>query len=483
MPLLKWFTTLSFALMIWTILCIANADASSGNATAPSINQVKSITLTIYQNGALFYHKKDFSLKKGQNMLQFSGICPDLLPGSIFIEAANSSKIVSYSYELKPVSTGALLRAFQGKTVFLKAKEKCCVQKVKREAKLVSFSNNKALVLTEAGLFETDLSTLVFPSIPRGLSNKPQLTINLWSSKAAEESLGISYLSGRLKWKGEYTGMLSKDEKHIDVQAFSYIKNDSDMFIKKAKAKLVAGKVNLHTRRNFPVTRAFEAKAMAAPAAPVEPLREQFFEYHVYRLPGTLSLFPKQAKNVLLFHATDLSCQKRLVLRSSSSYYYRNPDRSLKNLHPDIVFDINTKKGNGGAPFPAGIFRVYKRDSDNTPVFVGEQRINSTAAGEKIVLNLGKAFDITARKKQLAFKRIRTGDKYSFRYDSSFEIEVHNSKELPVSIVIKESIPGDWKMTQENFPHERETAHLVSWKVKVPPRGKEVLRYSVRVWD
>ena len=475
----KWLWILFCVLPIW----VTQALAGSGNNTQPTGELFKSLSLTIYQNGALFYHKKDFSLKKGQNMLKFSGICPELLPGSIFVEAGNSSKIVSYSYELKPVSTRALLRAFQGKTVFLKAKEKCCVQKAKREAKLVSFSGNKALVQTQTGLFETDISRIVFPAIPKGFSNKPQLSIGLWSFTAAKKPLGILYLSGRLNWKGEYTGMLSTDEKHIDVQAFSYIKNNSDMLIQNAKVKLVAGEVNLHTRRNFPVARAFEAKAMAAPAAPIGPEREEFFEYHIYKYPGRLSLFPRQTKHVLLFQADALPCNKKFVLRPTSSYYYRNADRSLKNLHPDIILEIKTEKGEKGPPFPAGIFRVYKRDSENSPVFVGEQRISSTASGEKIVLNLGRAFDITAKKKQLAFKRIRTGDKYSYRYDSKFEIVIHNSKDIPVSITIKESIPGDWNITKENFPHERETAHLVSWKVKVPPRGKEVLRYSVRVWD
>lgn len=275
--------------------------------------------------------------------------------------------------------------------------------------------------------------------------------------------------------------MLDRDEEKINVEAFAFLKNRSSMDIKNAHMKLVAGDVNFRYRSNFPVIRAFEAKAMAA--APPEPAREKVFEYHVYRIQQVVTLTPKQSKYIMLFQAGNLQCKKKLVLSSGNYYYYRHADRSMKNLHPEIFLEVDTGSGKDAQPFPAGLFRVYKRDKEGSAVFIGEQKIASTAAGEKIVLNLGRAFDVTARKRQISFNRVRTGDKYKYRYESSYEIEVHNSKDKPATVIIKEGIPGDWTITGENLKHFKEEAHLVSWTMNIPGRATSILRYSVRIWD
>jgi len=255
------------------------------------------------------------------------------------------------------------------------------------------------------------------------------------------------------------------------------------MKIKGASVRLIAGSVRFSHGTGLPVQRMFEAKALAAAPIPPheEPSRQELFEYHMYEIPQVVDLAPSRAKNIRLFDAGSLPCKKKLVLQSGSFYYYRSVDRSQKTLHPDIILEIDTKAKK--VPFPAGNFRVYKTDSKNVPVFVGQQRITSVASGEKIVLNLGKAFDITARKKQLTFHRIKTDNKYIYSYTSSYEIKIHNSKDRPVTVFIREEIPGQWSIIDENIPHIKEDVRHSVWKMEIPASATKILRYSVKVLD
>ena len=120
--------------------------------------------------------------------------------------------------------------------------------------------------------------------------------------------------------------------------------------------------------------------------------------------------------------------------------------------------------------------RVYAKDSKGAAQFVGEDRIAHTAKNEQIKLRLGEAFDITAERLQMNYKRI--ADNVS---ESSWRIELRNAKEEAVTVRVQEPLPGDWEMIQESHKSTKESARVASWNVAVPADGKVVLDYTVRV--
>ncbi len=470
-------------LLATTIIVLTNLEGQTKAATnQPTKVQDASLALTIYHNGALFEHKAVIPVKNGQNHIAFENVCPEIIPGSVFIKAPDGL-LESYLYLYTPPTTKTLLQTFKGKEVFLKNQEKSCNKGMKTAAMLLSYNGNKAVIKTDQGIFETEVSKIVFPSLPENLSLVPQIQATLFFQKMGQAPLELLYLSNKLGWQANYTGLLSQDENSIEIQAFARLQNYSQMKINRAGVRLIAGNVRFGRGRDLPVPRMFEAKALAASPAPLpeEPSRQELFEYHLYEIPQVIDLAPLGAKNIRLFDAGSLPCKKKLVLQSGSFYYYRSVDRSQKTLHPDVILEVDTKDKN--LPFPAGNFRIYKTDSKNVPIFVGQQRIRSVASGEKIVLNLGKAFDITARKKQLTFNRIKTDSRYKYSYSSSYEIKIHNSKDRPVTIFIREEIPGQWSITDENIPHIREDVRHSVWKMEIPASATKILRYSVRVID
>jgi len=146
-----------------------------------------------------------------------------------------------------------------------------------------------------------------------------------------------------------------------------------------------------------------------------------------------------------------------------------------QKLKPAIFVEFDNKAPLG-KPLPAGVVRVYAKDSKGAAQFVGEDRIEHTAKNEKLKLRLGEAFDITAERKQTSYKRI--ADNVS---ESAWRIELRNAKDEPVTVKVQEPLPGDWEVTQESQKHSKESARVAAWNVTVPAGGSTVLEYAVRV--
>jgi hypothetical protein len=136
----------------------------------------------------------------------------------------------------------------------------------------------------------------------------------------------------------------------------------------------------------------------------------------------------------------------------------------------------NKEQGGLGIPLPQGTVRVYKADNAGQAIFVGEDAIQHTPKNEHVDLTLGQAFDVTARGKQTDFETL--GDEV---YESAYEIEFKNAKAEPVTVILAQTVPGDWKMLEESASHEKADASTAQWHITIPANGSTKLTYRVRV--
>ena len=139
----------------------------------------------------------------------------------------------------------------------------------------------------------------------------------------------------------------------------------------------------------------------------------------------------------------------------------------------------NSKEAGAGQPLPAGVMRVYKKDSSGNLQFVGEDQIDHTPENETIRLKLGEAFDVTANKKQTDFKKLPWTN--GTAYESAYEIELKTAKDEPVTVKVVEPVPGDWQIVEESVPHVKESSGTAVWKVQVEPKASSILTWRVRV--
>jgi hypothetical protein len=155
---------------------------------------------------------------------------------------------------------------------------------------------------------------------------------------------------------------------------------------------------------------------------------------------------------------------RREYLLAGNEYYYRDRHGQIgQKLKPAVFLEFENKGGQLGKPLPAGIVRVYAKDSKGAAQFVGEDRIEHTAKNEKLKLRLGEAFDITAERRQTNYKRIADN-----QTESSWRIELRNAKDEAVTVRVQEPMPGDWEMVQESQKHSKESARVAVVERGVP---------------
>ncbi|NNC24591.1 hypothetical protein HKX41_10655, partial [Salinisphaera sp. USBA-960] len=83
---------------------------------------------------------------------------------------------------------------------------------------------------------------------------------------------------------------------------------------------------------------------------------------------------------------------------------------------------VNDKAAGLGLPLPAGRVRVFDGGD-----FLGEARLQHTPAGAEIKLELGKVFDLSAKREATDFRLDRTGRTMT----ESFAITIKNAKKTP----------------------------------------------------
>jgi hypothetical protein len=66
-------------------------------------------------------------------------------------------------------------------------------------------------------------------------------------------------------------------------------------------------------------------------------------------------------------------------------------------------------------------------------------------------------------------------------YENSYEIEVKNAKPEPVTVTLREFVPGDWKMLEESVKHAKVDSSTAEWQLQVPAEGSAKLTYKVRI--
>ena len=189
--------------------------------------------------------------------------------------------------------------------------------------------------------------------------------------------------------------------------AWVTIENRSGATYRNAKLKLVADDVNRSKcEPGYTDKLLMFAEGVAKPA-PEQFKEESFFEYHVYNLQRPATVKDNQTKQISLVNADDIKVKKELVFYGAQYYYRSSYGESISKQKVGVYVEIaNKKEDNLGIPLPKGTVRVYKKDSEGSLQFVGEDSIDHTPKDEKVRVKLGDAFDVVGTRKQIDWKKI-----------------------------------------------------------------------------
>jgi hypothetical protein len=435
----------------------------------------EAVAVTVYNDDlALVKERRRVELPAGLARLSLRDVAAQMRPETALLRAASGPPLtlVEQNFDFDLLTPQKLLEKYVGRQVTV-IRPHPTSDAERRETATV-LAAGQGTVLRFADRIETGVpGRLAFDSVPANLRDRPTLSV-LLEAAGGKQAVELSYLTSGLAWKADYVANLAADGMSLDLNGWVTLTNRSGAGFDDATLQLVAGTVN---RVRVQDSRAY---AMAAPAPAraksMEATQEALMDYHLYSFERPTSIADNQTKQLALLSAGAVPVRREYLL-AGNEYFYRDRYTQIgQKLKPAVFLEFENKGGQLGKPLPAGIVRVYAKDSKGAAQFVGEDRIEHTAKNEKLKLRLGEAFDITAERKQTNYKRIADN-----QTESSWRIELRNAKDEAVTVRVQEPMPGDWEMVHESQKHSKNSARVASWNVAVPAGGSTVLDYTVRV--
>ncbi len=444
----------------------------------------QSIAVTIYnENLALVKDQRRLSLAAGLNRLALREVSARMRPETALLRSLSHPGTLTLreqNFDFDLLTPAKLLEKYVGREVrIVRTHPMTGAESVETATVLAA---NGGVVMRIGDRIETGLpGRIVYDGVPANLRDRPTLVSELDAARAGAQTVELSYLTGGLAWKADYVAELNAADTALDLNGWVTLTNTSGTAYPNAKLQLVAGDVN-RVREEMRLAAKSTAMRDRAEAAAPAMAQEALFEYHLYTLARPTTIADNQTKQVALLGAQSVPVTKELVLKGSD-YYYRSSVGGIgQKLKVGVFVQFaNRESSRLGMPMPKGVVRVYKKDSAGNAQFVGEDRIDHTPRNETVRLKLGEAFDVTADKKQTDFKRREPTNRASYVFETAYEVVLRNAKKEPVTVVVREPVPGDWTMLEESQRHAKPAAGTAEWHVAIPAEGSATLRYRVLV--
>jgi hypothetical protein len=460
------------ALSLYAVRAVAIEEQRS------TLADQQSVAVTIYnENLALIKDTRKLALAAGPNRLALRDVSAQIRPETALLRSLSQPgafSVLEQNFDFDLLTPAKLLEKYVGRSVrIIKTNPHSGAETV--ENALVLSANN-GVVLKIGDRIETGLpGRIVYDAVPSNLRDRPTLVTELHNRQAGEQTVELSYLTGGLSWRADYVAELNADDTALDLNGWVTLTNRSGTTYPNARLQLVAGDVNrVQQELQFGAKRRGAVPESAAVSKMAE---EALFEYHLYTLSRPTTMADNQTKQVALLNAAGVPVKKELLLQGNDYYYWSSYGHIGQKMKVAVYVQFeNRLAARLGVPLPKGVVRVYKKDRAGIAQFVGEDRIDHTPKNEIVRLDLGDAFDVTADKKQTDFRRIAANV-----YESAYEIELKNAKREAVTVVVREPVPGEWRILEQSHPHGKVAAGTAEWRITVPPEGHTRLTYRVLV--
>jgi hypothetical protein len=447
------------------------------NASTDSRDQ-KAVSITIYNiNMGLVKDVRAIDLKEGMLELKFMDVASSIIPSSVHIKSLiepESLFVLEQNYEYDLLSPQKLMEKYVGKNVRLYQKNPYTDREEEVEATLLSNNGGPVFKIRDDITFGHP-GRVLFPKVPEDLISKPTLVWLLENGLPKTQTVEVSYLTDNIKWRADYVLTLNDKDTMGDLSGWVTIENRSGAAYKNANVKLVAGDVErVREEMEYAAKGAYRAYKAEAPAQFKE---EGFFEYHIYTLQRPSTIKDNQTKQISLITADGIPLKKEFIYYGAQYYYRNRYGEKISDQKIGVYVVVENKKDNNlGMPLPKGVVRVYKKDSEGSLQFVGENSIDHTPKDEKIKLKVGNAFDIVGERRQMDWRKIADD-----LYEAEFKVLLRNHKDEDVTVNVIEPIYGDWEMLSSSHPYIKTEAHTAEFSIRAPKDKEVKLTYRVRM--
>jgi hypothetical protein len=457
----------------------AGRDGKDQGMLSSGVEDQTGVAITIYNvNLGLVKDEREIKIPKGTGQLLFKDVASGIIPTSVYIKSLTDPhglRILEQNYEYDLLNPQKLLDKYVGKDVKLYYKNPYTEREEITTATLLSNNGGPIFKIGNEITFGHP-GRIIFPGVPENLISKPTLVWLLENNLGSKQKVEASYLTNDINWHADYVLTLNNRDDRADLSGWVTIDNKSGASYKDAKLKLIAGDVHrVKEEREYREKMLRLAEVAARPAPQFK--EEEFFEYHIYILQRPSTIKDNETKQINFITAGDIPVKKELVFQGAQYYYYSRYDEASPNQKIGVFVEAeNRKENNLGIPLPKGIVRVYKKDTEGSLQFIGEDLIDHTPKDEKIRVKVGDAFDVIASRKQTDWKKIAYDT-----YEAAFEISLRNHKKEDITVKVIEPIPGDWTMLSSSYEYKKTKAFTAEFNIPVPKDREAKLTYRVKM--
>ncbi len=460
------------SLMMLALLAVP--ELASAQTALPGKNAQGDVALTIYSDGTtLVQDTRQLNLPSGISAQEFRDVSENIRPETVRL-SADAVEIVEQNFDYDLLSPAALMQKAVGQTITIVRTNPGTGAETREQARVLAANNGVVLdiggrieVLRDDGL----PVRVIYPSLPPNLRARPTLSVTLDSTRSGTRPVTLSYLSSGLGWRADYVALFDEAKGAIDVQGWITLNNSGATAFPDADIVMVAG---------VPATA--DQQPRPAMGRPVRPQRgglvqagtetadrAQLGDFYLYPIERPTTVAANQQKQVSFLNVASVPARRGYQFRANWLQSQDEPTSA------STVLNFSSSRTGGlGDALPAGTVRVYIRDAQGQPQFIGENNIGHTPMGSALAIRTGDAFDVRVR--PVVENRERLSD-YRWRTTQRYTLTNARSEAVTVEL-IQDGLYWRWADTRvisETMEGEQRDADQRVWQVPVPANGETVL--------
>jgi hypothetical protein len=418
------------------------------------------VAVTIYSTGtALIQDTRTLNLPAGVSRQDFPDVADTIRPATVRLDA-QGTEVVEQNYDYDLLSPQALMEKAVGQTITLVRTNPATGAETRETARVLASNDGVVLQIGERIEVLRDDGVpvrVVFASLPPSLRARPTLSVTLDAKAAGARPVTLSYLANGLGWSADYVALFDEAKSTLDMQGWVTLNNSGSVPFVDAETLLVADGGGQGVPMRQPGTQTAG--------------RARLGDHYLYPIAGRTTIAANQQKQVSFLSVDNVPATR--------GYGYRNPwlgsSDTAQGAWSLLTFS-SAREGGLGDALPAGTVRVYMRDAQGRPQFVGENAIGHTPMGSSVEIATGVAFDVKVR--PTVETRTRNGD----RWRTAMRYILTNASPVPVTVSLVQSGLDngftDTRIVEESQKSERRSSSEAVWRVAVPANGEAVVTAS-----
>ncbi|HEY0313182.1 MAG TPA: hypothetical protein VGC56_11880 [Allosphingosinicella sp.] len=478
---------------------------------------------TFLSGYAFITETRTVRLPAGDSVVRFEGVSGGILPQSAIAEGLPGAP-GEKNRDARLISAGSLIEASLGRRVHIRRTDRKTGRVTEMEA--VIRSGPGGIVLQTGEGFEalrcTGLpETLVYDSVPAGLTAKPTLAITVHSDAATTATVRLSYLATEFDWRASYVAEVAPDGRTLDLFAWLTLANGNAESFVDARTMAVAGKANGDEDRDTdgPVSGGIELKCWpqgrtndipetrrvadilndlpeadagsivvtgsrisrpnlvsAIPITAVVATQEELGDLKLYRIPIPVTVAANSQKQVALLARKAIPFDRSYSASVDTNIH----DGGTTILPVNLLLRMKNKREKGlGLPLPEGRVAMFQAVAGQKLV-VGESSIGDNAVGQDLELEIGESPDVLiAHRIAMDPAQGDADDRYYNPKPELHELELSNATAAPVTVDVVIPTYEPWEVAKPSRKlGAKDGARL--WRAHVPAHGRARLEFTLR---